>query len=206
MKRKLIVLALSSCFLLSGCNNALPASAWAMGVSASPSIAIEERENPNFRSAIWGDNKDTIKALEPDLKWEVEKEDMLIGETKTLDRDTDIVFMFENGKLYQGIIAFTDTHTSENLYIKDFENIKKSLIEKYGEPDEDGQQWISSEYKNRPSKYGKAVANGSMKYSTVWRNEHTQILLSLVGDNGNIALGITYLDMGYEYTINTDGI
>ena len=76
--------------------------------------------------------------------------------------------------------------------IKDYKNIKKLLIKKYGAPKEEGKYWSDDLYKDDKSDYGFAVSVGDLAYAARWQTEKTGIVTTLDGGNYEIDHIIVY--------------
>jgi len=108
--------------------------------------------------------------------------------------NTYILFNFFEEQLMSVCYQFDVEHTNRNLYIEDYEKIKRLLIQKYKEPYLDKVIWKNDLYKNDPEHYGFAVSLGYLIYMTSWElpEKDTTILHILSGDNFKINFGTLY--------------
>jgi hypothetical protein len=108
--------------------------------------------------------------------------------------DVAVVYHFAGNKLVRCNYGFLKEHTNTNDYIEDFKRVKKSMVEKYGQPKggDDDAIWKDDLYKNDPDNWGMAVSAGHLVYQAVWQTDRTDILLTLSGDNFEVRLGAQY--------------
>lgn len=108
--------------------------------------------------------------------------------------DANIYYYFNvNGGLYQSIYQFTHDHANETEFIRDYEEIREQLTEKYGEPSEDEEYWFDDLYKDDPSDWGMAIITGDLAYMTEWNTKDTTIRMILEGDNYEQSFIIAYI-------------
>jgi len=152
-----------------------------------------------FRKALWGMSKEQVKKVEIS---KFIKEDKMGGEIKGLDAllykadiaglDCAIIYYFAENLLTRARYLITKEHSSTNLYIEDFKNIKSQLTQKYGAPARDDAIWSNDLYKGNPSEYGMAISVGHLIYVAEWYPQETSIQLLLRGDNYKIVLWAEY--------------
>lgn len=127
-------------------------------------------------------------------------------------KEAEVCYLFEDDALIQIGVIFAESHTNENLYINDFEDVDDSLCAKYGEPVRDSQQfWSANTYKNDPDRWGFAVSIGDLAYGTEYMpNNYPNLWIKhiLQGDNYEFThmISYEYFDGTEEHTYNTDGI
>jgi len=99
-----------------------------------------------------------------------------------------IMLEFYKDELIQISCLFPDEdHKNLNDYIKDYENLKKYLIEKYDDPTEEGIEWKKDKYRNEPDKWGLAVSKGDLHYFSIWDTSKTTVIQELGGWKGKIS-------------------
>lgn len=160
----------------------------------------EGSSKKNFRMTHWGMSKEQVKKVESS---EFIKEQkglrvvkgliLLIYKDNIAGLDCFIAYYFAENKLTRGRYLFKKKHSNKNLYISDFNNVKKQLTNKYGKPKYDNLIWINDLYKDDPSRYGMAVSKGDLKYVAKWDLQETEIISSLSGDNYKITFQTEYL-------------
>ena len=152
----------------------------------------------DFRKIKWGMSKEEIKKSES-IPIKVDASDQtpsfLVYSTTISSLDTDLVYYFTENKCFAAVYVITEKHTNENDYIEDFRNLKKSLIEKYGEPETDKIIWKDDLFKDDYSDYGLAISIGDLYYKAIWKTKPHEIILSLDGDNYDISLNLFYVNL-----------
>ena len=122
-----------------------------------------------FRNGIkFGMTKDDIIAIEGIPDWDGTEEDraMLAYVTTVSGLDAFLYYCLDyEGCLAQIMYIFTETHSNENLYISDFDEIEYSLSRKYGEQKIE-YTWLDDYYKDDKSEWGFAIALGDMQMRT----------------------------------------
>jgi hypothetical protein len=152
---------------------------------------LPNAESSNFRKTSWGMTKDQVKATES-LKVAFENNEAIGYDSSVNGLSSEVYYVFAKEKLVRGRYYFTNRHVNENDYIADFINLKKLLIQKYGQPTYEDQIWKNSLYKTDRDNWGMALKAGHMFYFATWQNENTEIYLHLGGDNFEISMSIDY--------------
>jgi len=149
------------------------------------------KKHYDFRKAKWGMTKRQVKRTEkrPVI---LEKKETIVYSDSVSWYDCFVVYFFSNKKLIKGGYIFNISHTNNNGYISDYNNIKQLLIKKYGKPYLDEQVWISNLFKNSPEYWGDAVSVGDLIYQASWKTPETTIAIVLQGDNYKIDLLVQY--------------
>ncbi len=149
-----------------------------------------------FRNVEWGMSIDEVKDNETAKFYtEFNKEHTysIVYKTKINNYSTLLLYNFYENKLFYALYLFTEKHSNDNLYIKDYEELKRMLINKYGEPDTDEIEWSNDLYKDTPQDYGFSVSAGYHEYSAYWYDKNdVSISISLMGDNFKINHSIYY--------------
>ena len=155
-----------------------------------------------FRRANWRMTIDEVKNMEEDEPV-LEKEDILFYEDTLLGLDVDIMYIFLDNQLFKGTYLIREEYENKNNYLDDYEKLRKALIEKYGKPilgeGSDDVEWKNPLYKDEPHEYGFAVSIGHLEYYTLWEKnsngEDTAISIRLSGENHDITLNLSYMDI-----------
>lgn len=167
-----------------------------------PSVSAKHAENPEqiqpaqsvtytFRKTNWGMSVDEVKSSEEGRPIH-EREDMLLYPVRVSSYDASCGYLFSNGKLFRATYIFDLKHTNKNDYIADYENIKKLMTDKYGEPKQDEINWKNNLYQSDVQQYGFAVSLGHLVYYSIWETVDTNIILELTGDNYEINVRVSY--------------
>lgn len=163
---------------------------------AVPPAYAQKKDTYNFRKTKWGMSPAEVKLTEkgkPVNEGPLPPYDLAVSYTGTFEgSDTETGYLFNADKLVLAGYAFTDRHSDNNLYIKDYEKIKGVLTEKYGLPAQDEQIWSDETYKDKPEEYGTAAALGHLVMQSSWTSPGTQIFLTLQGRDNNISLSALY--------------
>ena len=164
---------------------------------------------PDFQNSYWGMTYEEVLEAEGNITWNGQMDLGSISVyyylTYTAGMESLISFFFNNGELQRGVITFLEDHSNDNLYIEDYNTIKRKLIEKYGNETEGGMIWRDDFYKDNTSRYGIAVSIGDLVYLANWETETTKIALQLSGDNYDSSLYIMYEDVNNPYNPNDTG-
>lgn len=170
---------------------------------------IELPQTPDFRNTTWGMTQEEVKKVEIDVEWVnlLDRENVLTGTAETAGMDSMIAYTFDSdGKLQRAVVLFTESHTSENLYIDDYYEVQEKLTEKYGEPKLDKKIWNDDLYKDDENDWGFAVSIGDLAYGSTWESNATQIALQLKGDNYSCQISILYEDVNNPLKSNSFGL
>ncbi len=156
------------------------------------------KTEPDFRQTRWGMSMDEVKASEgssPDYKGTVTGTGAeYIGyDTQLMGNDAIVVFYFGKDGLYQARYIWTEKHSNDSFYINDYNDVKKQLTKKYGNPLFDNESWDTSAhesyYKDRK---GDALSYGYLSYLTYYVTDRTAIMMSMDADNYKVSFIIDY--------------
>ena len=150
--------------------------------------------------AQWGMSKEQVIKLEGEAGQQ-EKSQGLEGigyKRRISNLDCNIYYVFAENKLTRGIYMFVEKHSNKNLYIDDYNEIKKALTDKYGKPKDDNIFWRNDLFKDDHSEWGLAISIGHLRYFTTWEPPETEITLGLHGDNYEISLHVEYAGIKFK--------
>lgn len=158
---------------------------------------VEQRENTDFRNACWGDSIEDVKKYET-AEFFGEDTDMLVYTGSLVGTSVEIIYMFENNKLFGCKYSCSSNYTSGGQYINAYNAWLEALTEKYGEPTETG--IIQNEKQDLIDAAGesKALEYGYTAYASFWDMERTNISLGLTSENFEVSLGLYYTDASYQ--------
>jgi len=158
----------------------------------------------HFRNTRWGMNKENVLKIEgrPQKQETSEGLDIFQYPKKILNMDCLIGYVFAEDKLAKTKYSFFSRHENKDLYIQDYEKIKKILTQKYGKPQYQKVFWQDPEYKDKRSSWGKAVSSGRLEFASGWQDSETEILLRLFGWDGRIFLVAEYSSLKYKDLAN----
>lgn len=149
----------------------------------------------DFRKVNWGMTPAQVMKNESKKPTDIVDKMGLFYQEDILFLPVKLIYMFDDNKLTIASYDFKNVYDVDNQYVVDFKNIKTALIDKYGTPSSDLEEWVDNLYKKDPNNYGFAVAKGALKYKTNWFKNKTQITLTLKRDTeGKISLTCFYSD------------
>lgn len=153
-----------------------------------------------FRGIEWGASKEAV--IEKEGKPVQEQGgavEVLAYQDTLINLDWFAGFVFANNKLVRGAYLLNEKHSNNNLFIQDYEAVKKALTEKYGEPIADNKTFSDDLYRDDPERWGTAIAVGRLKMGATWQTGTEEIVLLLSGDNFEVKLAINYVsnDLGH---------
>lgn len=99
-------------------------------------------------------------------------------------------YYFTNRLLYEVLYLLTEYHSTESLYISDYNDIKDRLTTEHGSPVYDR----INEKEKAPLGYSEEekLINGYTSYGTIWETENTDIFLNMSASNFEVITGIRY--------------
>jgi hypothetical protein len=148
---------------------------------------------PDFRHVRWGMRQVEVKAAENQSGTSLVESngDVQHYNCEIANLKCALLYTFVTDKLISAMYMVTEQHSNDNLYIADFEKLKKILTEKYGSPFEKD-IWSQDLYRNDPSHYGMAISVGHLTKGARWSTGRTVVGLILRGDNFKISLAVSY--------------
>ncbi len=147
-----------------------------------------------FRSTTWGMSIEEVKSTEGDDLQEQEL-DFRIVLTQNLavgGKDALVAYYFIEDQLYGTRYIFSETHTNENGYINDYEDITSILDEKYT-PEDPFYSWDNTLYRDDTSRWGFAISIGHLAIYNEYEDETTTIMHTLTGNNYEITHNLSYI-------------
>lgn len=162
------------------------------------------KDSFDFRQTRWGMSQSEVKSSEKgtptDERTEVITYVHEFGKMNVLTG-----YVFESGKLVSGGYVVLDRNEDLDDYIRDYENLKKSLIGQYGKPYVDESVWnIGEEPEDDPEKFAEAVCSGRLRYVTLWETETTLIKLTLDRRRDRCQIAIQFENLGNMKIRQTD--
>lgn len=132
--------------------------------------------------------------------YKVDTDRFIIYDRTVGGHQCDVNYFLVDKQFADGAYIFREDHTNYELYYSDYTDLLSKYIKKYGDPDEDQKKWIGdSIYKDKPDKYGMAVAVGDLQLYTKWEAEDGSIIqFRMAGDNFDVVIRIDYLCPGYD--------
>ncbi len=152
---------------------------------------FEDGKKHHFRKTHWGMNRKLVKTIET-VEYLTEHDNLLFYKGKVHGLVCMISYTFIKNQLVSGTYTFDAEHSHRNQYIKDFEDVKKILTDRYGNPIDDLKDWHNYQYKDDRNEWGLAVGVGHLSYSSLWKTADSEILLRLDGEDYEISHVLKY--------------
>jgi len=148
----------------------------------------------DFRKTNWGMSKEEVGAVEEAkvFKYEGKSYPGTVYDTNVGGFDCFIHYYYIDNKLVRAKYDFGYDATEKDVCIRNYENLKETLINKYGEPINDEYIWIDDLYKDDPDSWGVAVKKGDLVCYADWETATTRITIFLRNEDYNIGLEIRY--------------
>lgn len=131
------------------------------------------------------------------------QEDILFYITQVSNIDASMILFFDNNSLFRLGYVFTKEHSSDNLYLNDFNQVDEMLQNKYGiqQPKE---KWENGLLKSVEDYRGLAVAQGDLSITNNWYTLDASIKHDIRGDNYKIQHTLIYSDPWYKTSASTN--
>jgi hypothetical protein len=143
----------------------------------------------DFRNTTWGMNKSEVLQSEEGQPFKGSISYKILGDglafkVKVLNYNTILQYDFNDDKLVTASYVFIDSLKLAQMlgndpfkyYTDQYQEIKKALAEKYGEPIE-SEIWANETYKNAPESISDHIIKEHLILSAIWENDHTIIVL-----------------------------
>ena len=151
----------------------------------------------DFKKFRWGDPEEDVirEEGEPEYKADIPATDThyIAYNVTAAGKDAVLAYYFCDEGLYRTRYILSENHSNETLYIDDYEDVKKAITKKYGEPLFDEEMWQDDSKKDYyASKKGDALNYGYLEYWTWYALDRTYINMSMSADNYEISTTIDY--------------
>jgi len=178
-------------------NNDISVEATDKQKTSPPELQIEDTKF-DFHETRWGMTKEQVKAdKSTEIAYENNTAILYYGKVAGMKAAT--YYTFEEGVLVGTMHHFTEKHIDDNNYISDYKKVKDILVQKFGLPIRDEQQWSNDQYKDNSRDWGFAVRSGDLILRSGWETETTKIGLGLYIENHEIIHGIFYTNKKFKY-------
>lgn len=181
-------------------------------IPATPSPSPEVTERPkiirddaDFRNAKWGDSIEDVLEYDYDATLTRDGDD-LIGDCVVADKNAEVYYIFENGKLVSGGYYFDFDTNNGWRYISAYDEIKSMLLEVYGDPIVDKIHYVYGESLTDFMDDVLALEAGYTVYAARWETNTTEILIGMFAENYDINFLLTYEDINYEEPKDYSGL
>ncbi len=149
----------------------------------------------DFRKTKWGMSRKEVKKSEK-INLNSEHGNILGYQGILSGLDVTIYYIFSGDKLVRAKYYFNETHSNDNDYLSDFEELHELLQKKYGKS-ETSYIWKNNLFKGDSDRMGIAISNGHLLCYSMWETDITDIILSISGDNNSIQTEIEYSSKQY---------
>ncbi len=160
---------------------------------------IQKTENnvPDFKTFYWGDSKEIVIETEgePSISGDMSAYDAeyIAYETTVAGMDCILAYYFCDEGLYIIRYLLTEEHSTDSLYIDDYEKLVSGISSKYGEPSITFDNWESDSLEEYYSgNEGKALVYGYLKKTTYWELDDTLITAVASADNYDVTTEVQY--------------
>lgn len=136
------------------------------------------------RGFEWGTPKSEVMSKER-ANFLIDLGSFVVFTDRVLGMPVMLAYWFdEKGELAGLGYGFLVEHINSDLYIRDYERVKRELILKYGDPAIDDATWFNDYYKDDRAYWGFALSLGYVKFETTWLlfGQNTMIYLTLETD------------------------
>jgi hypothetical protein len=169
---------------------------------------MDSGEDYDFRNARWGMSKADIIASETGAPV-VQTESQIGYFTQILDNNIYVAYILKNDKLVSTFYTLRDMRDNLKDSFDDFEDFKKILVMKYGEPNAgQGDAWADPSFGDEMdlkvlsldrSAYEKALKQGRIIHAAMWKTERTwiKVVLSKMMEGFDCGVTIEYLSVGH---------
>ena len=156
-------------------------------------FANAQTSKSDFRSFNWGASFNDVKKNEKAKFLSNVKDDLLIFDSQLAGSDCEIIYQFnDNDKFVGGTYNFTKRFANPQFYITDYNKFKTLLLQKYGTPKKETEEWSSNSSPTEKENWGQAVSDGLLDLNTLWETDRTVVKISLVTINNHPSLQIFY--------------
>lgn len=205
MKKIFLVVCISLSMLITACGGTHESEK----NETSTTDDSKQRQNQDFRESAWGDDAKTVAKYEgKDFEKTNEGSNFCyVYEREVAGYDAYAIYNFEkDNKLHSAGYNFMNTYTVGKQYILQYNQIKESLIEKYGTPYEDEILPLVDQDTIDMAGESDALEYGYVAYRCQWNTGSSDIMLGMMSQNYDIKIVITYKDKNYQFENNTDGL
>ena len=134
------------------------------------------QEADTFGNVKFGATKEEVKASEKDTTLVLDHNDELIfNEDSEFLGKSQNCYAFDNGKMVAASIYIVNEHQDLTKYLEDYNKVNEAFTQMYGEPDETGFTTEDEALLKDPAKLAKAIKDGTVAASTVWKKQNFTI-------------------------------
>lgn len=150
----------------------------------------------DFRVAKWGESRESIMKKERETNLLPDSPDVYLFKSTIAGMQCVVGYFFTNDQFTMAKYIFEEEHSNSNLFIDDYTRLVRLMSQKYGKPQEGGENnmiWFNDLWRDNYEDWGLAISAGHLAYDASWETEKTEILVQLSGENYQIHLVVQYL-------------
>jgi len=162
-------------------------------------------QTKDFRGFSWGNPLQEIQSSEKSKLLAKSGNDELIYQDELGGSDCSVVYIFnDNDKLESGMYVFSKKYSNPELYLQDYNKFKSLLIEKYGKPVSEKENWSASTVVAEKHNYGQAIADEKLALNAEWNTGRSVIKIALISIDKHPSLQIQYTARSLDELENKD--
>jgi hypothetical protein len=146
----------------------------------------------NFRSTNWGMSQEEVISSEEKLEPVDKTENVIKYKTQILGKNVNLVYLFAQNKLIGSSYRLEDNYLNSQHFINTYNEFKRALMDKYGQPDKETKKWLNPIYKNDRKKWGLALSLGHLEYAVLWKAQNATIECRLRALNYYVLCSVEY--------------
>lgn len=163
----------------------------------TPTKSVGTQSVEGFRKVPWGCSPSEVKESESSAPRHTE-EGYIDFEVR-LGRFTCLaVYIFVGDQLVRGKYLLMEEYQNLTNHINDFDELKASVLKKYGPPTNDQVFWSNDLYQDDYSEWGMAVSCGHLSKFANWETAQSKINVALYGENFNVTVFVEYSGKAFE--------
>lgn len=161
----------------------------------------------DFRTFNWGASFEEVQSNEKAAFLMNDKDDMLAFKDQLAGYDCDVIYGFnDNDKLISGNYMFTKKYTDPQLYLQDYNTFKTLLVQKYGKPAYENENWNRNTPPLEKHNFGQAIVDGNLTLNTGWATDRSVIQIALTSFDKHPSLHIHYTTKSLDELQNKDDL
>lgn len=155
------------------------------------------RSEEGFRKVSWGASPSEVRAAEASEP-HLAQDNYLDFEVRLGRFACLAVYVFVGGRLVRGKYLLLEEYQNLTSHLNDFDELKNSVIKKYGDPKNDRTFWSNDLYKDDYLEWGMAVSCGHLSKFADWETAQSKVNVALYGENFNVTVSVEYSGKAFE--------
>jgi hypothetical protein len=155
---------------------------------------VSYAQNSDFRGFKWGTALGEVETAEKAPLEQKVKDDVLKYRSQLAGADCEVYYTFnDNDKLISGRYLFTKEYPNPELYLNDYNKFKDLLLQKYGKPYKEVQNWSNPTVQREELTKGQAIVDGHLTLTDLWVTDRSIIKVSIVQGVNHPEIEIDYV-------------